>query len=85
MSNSSEPFTIKVKYHADIDPLKQIAVGDAIDVRAAKDITLNYMQSTLIPLGFSCQLPSGYFALLMPRSSTFGKYGIIQTNSIGIY
>lgn len=83
MSNSNEPLTIKVKYHTDIDELKQIAIGDAIDVRAAKDVALNYMQATHIPLGFSCQLPKGYFALLMPRSSTFDKYGIIQTNSIG--
>lgn len=79
----SEPLTIKVKYHTDIDPLQQIKTGDAIDVRAAEDINLKYMESTRIPLGFSCELPNGYFALLMPRSSTFEKYGIIQTNSIG--
>ena len=82
-SNSVNPLTIKVKYHTDITPLQQVEVGDAIDVRAAEDIDLLYMQSTKIPLGFSCQLPDGYFALLMPRSSTFDKYGIIQTNSIG--
>lgn len=78
-----EPLTIKVKYLADIDPLKQISVGDAIDVRAAKDVDLKFMESTHIPLGFACQLPDGYLAFLMPRSSTFDKYGIIQTNSIG--
>lgn len=77
------PLTIKIKYLADIDELKQIDVGDMIDVRAAKDIKLKYMQNTKIPLGFSCQLPAGYMAFLMPRSSTFDKYGIIQTNSIG--
>ena len=30
------------------------------------------------------KLPDGYYAILTPRSSTFKKYGIIQTNSIGI-
>jgi len=79
-----ETKTIKVKYHTDIDPLKQIAIGDAIDVRAAKDIDLKVFESTHIPLGFSCQLPKGYLALLFPRSSTFDKYGVIQTNSVGI-
>lgn len=80
----NEPLTIKVKYHTDIDPLQQIAIGDAIDVRAAEDVDLKYMQSTIIPLGFSCQLPKGYFALLLPRSSTFKRWGIIQSNSLGV-
>ena len=75
---------IKVKYHADMTPLEQISIGDAIDVRAALDIDLLYMQSARIPLGFSCKLPDGYFAILSPRSSTFEKWGIIQTNSPGI-
>ena len=80
----NEPLTIKVKYHTDIDPLQQIAIGDAIDVRAAEDVDLKFMQSTIIPLGFSCQLPKGYFALLLPRSSTFKRWGIIETNSCGM-
>lgn len=80
----SEQLEIKVKYHTDIDPLKQIEVGDAIDVRAAEDVDLLFMQSKKIRLGFSCQLPDGYIALLSPRSSTFEKYGIIQVNSPGI-
>ena len=75
---------INVKYHTDIEPLKQIAIGDAIDVRAARDIDLLYMENTKIPLGFSCQLPYGYCALLFPRSSTFDKFGIVQTNSFGL-
>lgn len=80
----NEPLTIKVKYHTDIDPLQQISIGDAIDVRAAEDVDLKFMQSTIIPLGFSCQLPTGYFALLLPRSSTFKRWGIIESNSAGL-
>jgi dUTP pyrophosphatase len=30
------------------------------------------------------RLPEGYEAHLVPRSSTFKKYGLIQTNGIGI-
>ena len=77
-------YTIKVKYHTDIEPLRQIAIEDAIDVRAAKDIDLLYMEKTKIPLGFSCQLPKGYCALLFPRSSTFDNTGVMQTNSLGL-
>ena len=75
---------IDVKYHTDVDPMEQKTYGDGIDVRAATDVDLKYMQSAIIPLGFSCKLPKGYFALLMPRSSTFKKYGIIQTNGVGL-
>jgi len=83
-NQTNESLTIKVKYHTDIDSLQQISIGDAIDVRAAKDIHLLCMQYTKIPLGFSCKIPDGYTALLFPRSSTFEKYGIIQVNSTGI-
>jgi dUTPase len=41
-------------------------------------------QSTLIPLGVCMELPNGYEAPVIPRSSTFGKYGLIQTNSEGL-
>lgn len=79
-----ENFKIKVKYLTDIDHLEQLDVGDAIDVRAAEDVDLLFMQSAKIHLGFCCKLPDGYFAFLSPRSSTFDKYGIIQTNSPGV-
>ena len=75
---------IKVKYHTDIEPLQQIDIGDAIDVRAAEDVDLKMFEYAQIPLGFSCQLPDGYFAILSPRSSTYKKYGIIMVNSIGV-
>ena len=41
-------------------------------------------QYTLIPLGVCMELPKGYEAVVIPRSSTFGKYGLIQTNSEGL-
>ncbi len=30
------------------------------------------------------QLPTGYEALIVPRSSTFKNFGIIQTNHMGV-
>lgn len=40
--------------------------------------------STLISLGICMQLPKGYEAYIVPRSSTYKKWGIIQANHIGI-
>ena len=80
----SEILTIPVKYHADIDPLGQIKIGDAIDVRAAEDVDLLWMQSKKVSLGFSCKLPDGYLAILSARSSLFDNHGTILANGIGI-
>lgn len=40
--------------------------------------------SKMIPLGVCIQMPKGFEGYLVPRSSTFKKFGILQTNSIGI-
>ena len=38
----------------------------------------------LIPLGVAMELPKGYEAHIVPRSSTFKNFGIIQTNHQGV-
>ena len=58
--------------------------GDWIDLRSAEDIELHAGQFYLISLGISMQLPEGYEALVVPRSSTFKNWGILQTNSVGV-
>ena len=75
---------IKIKYHTDIDKVEKFNNGDWIDLRAAEDVVLHKGDFALIPLGVSIKLPEGYEALLAPRSSTFKRYGIIQTNSMGV-
>lgn len=40
--------------------------------------------SKIVSLGVAMQLPDGYEAILAPRSSTFKKWGLLQTNSFGI-
>ena len=47
-------------------------------------MTLKAGEFCLIPLGVAMELPEGYEAHVVPRSSTFKNYGIIQTNSCGI-
>lgn len=75
---------IKVKYHADIAPLEINEKGDWIDLRAAKDVDMTAGDFYLIPLGVSMKLPEGYEAHVVPRSSTFKKWGIIQANHMGV-
>ena len=77
--------TIKIKYHTnEIDKIKEIAVGDWIDLRAAETVLLHKGDFALISLGVSMKLPDGYEAHVVPRSSTFKKWGILQTNSVGV-
>ena len=76
--------TIKIKYLTDINEIKPSQKGDWIDLRAAKDIILIKGETNLIPLGIAMELPKGYEAIVAPRSSTLKKFGIIQTNSIGV-
>lgn len=75
---------IKVKYHSDIDRLGKIKIGDWVDLRAAEDVRILEGGFALISLGVSMKLPEGYEAHIVPRSSTFKNYGLIQTNGVGI-
>lgn len=58
--------------------------SDWIDLRAAEDVTLKKGEFRLIPLGVAMELPKGYEAHIVPRSSTFKNFGVIQTNHIGV-
>lgn len=73
---------IDIKYLADIEPLEQH--GNMIDLRVAEDVVMKKGEFKLIPLGVAMKLPSNYFAEVVPRSSTFMKYKILQVNSVGI-
>lgn len=77
---------IKIKYFDDeIEKLCYIdGKSDWIDLRAAKDVVLKKGDFALIPLGVAMQLPEGYEAHVVPRSSTFKNFGIIQTNHQGV-
>lgn len=77
---------IQIKYFTDkIEPLRCIdGKSDWIDLRAAEEVVLKQGEFKLIPLGVAMKLPKGYEAHIVPRSSTFKNFGIIQTNHHGI-
>lgn len=77
---------IKVRYLcSDLEPLCYVdGKSDWIDLQAAETVTLKAGEFRLIPMGVAIALPEGYEAHIVPRSSTFKNYGILQTNSMGV-
>lgn len=85
MSERKYSMTIRIKYHnPNIAHAEQVEGSDWIDLRAAETVELKPFEYKVISLGVSMSLPTGYEAHLAPRSSTYEKFGIIQSNSIGV-
>lgn len=77
---------IKIKYiNHEIKRLEYIeGKSDWIDLRSSERVEIKAGEFRLINLGVAMQLPKGYEAHIVPRSSTFKNFGIIQTNHCGI-
>ena len=75
---------IKIKYFEGAKELEKISKGDWIDLYANKDMFIAEGERVMIPLGVARGLPEGYEAHVVPRSSTFKTWGLIQTNHMGV-
>ena len=76
---------IKIKYHdPEIAKLGIEQHGDWIDLRAAENVCLKPGEFKIISLGISMKLPEGYEAHVVPRSSTYKNFGVLQANSMGV-
>lgn len=77
---------IKIIYHnQNIDKIVNIEnKSDWYDLRAAETVEMKMGDYRLISLGVSMKLPEGYEAHIVPRSSTFKNFGVLQTNSYGV-
>jgi dUTP pyrophosphatase len=76
---------IKIKYfNENLPKIEKISNGDWIDLRAAETVEMKQGEFKLIPLGVGMKLPEGYEANIVPRSSTFKNFGILQTNSFAV-
>lgn len=71
-------------YNKRISKIHVLSIGNWIDLRAAETVKLKAGDFALISLGISMKLPDQYEAHIVPRSSTFKNWGILQTNGIGI-
>lgn len=78
--------TIKVRYlNEKVGELEYICgKSDWVDLRAAEDVEMKKGDFKLIPLGVAMQLPNGYEAHIVPRSSTYKNFGVIQSNHMGV-
>ena len=81
---NNEKLYVKIKYHTDMLPIDKFENGDWIDLRAAEDVEMRAGDFRLISLGIAMKLPDGYEAHVVPRSSTYRRWGIIQANHMGV-
>jgi len=87
VGNSADPGMRVIRVQYLNDGVKRLSIekkGDWIDMYAAETVELKQGEHKLIHLGVAMKLPEGYEAHLVPRSSTFKKWGIIQANHVGI-
>lgn len=77
--------TINIKYFdEDVQEIEKIDIGDWIDLRSRKN--LEYISGAYfeVPLNVAMQLPEGYEANVVPRSSSFKNHGIVMVNSLAV-
>ena len=77
---------LKIKYHVkELEKLRYIdGKSDWIDLRVAEEVKMKAGEFRLISMGISVELPKGYEMWILPRSSAFKNFGIIQTNAMGV-
>lgn len=78
--------TIQIRYvNEAIEKLTYIEnKSDWIDLRAAEEVCMKQGEFRLISLGVAMKLPKGYEAHVVPRSSTYKQFGLIQANHMGV-
>lgn len=75
--------TIQIKYWPGSPRLTVNPNGSWIDLYTYEETVFRAWQFKIIPLGVAMKLPEGYEAKVVSRSSTFKRWGIMQTNAIG--
>ena len=85
-TSGTDALKIRIRYLSDrIDKLQPPDnMANWVDLRAAEDVELKKGDFRLIRLGVAMKLPEGYEAHIVPRSSTYKNFGIIQANHYGV-
>lgn len=73
--------TVRINTHGNSMPVQH---GEWIDLQTANDVDMKKGEYMVISLGVSMELPEGYYAKVVPRSSTCMRWGVIMANSVGI-
>lgn len=72
---------IKIKYQEGMKPIYRVRDGEWFDLRAGEDKEYTKGDIVTISLGVSMELPLGYEALILPRSSVCRKRGLVWADS----
>ena len=72
---------IRINTHGNELP---VCHGDWVDLFTAEDVEMEPLDFKIISLGVSMELPEGYYAQVVPRSSTCKNFGVIMANSLGV-
>ena len=72
---------VRINTHGNTLPERH---GEWVDLFTADETTVPLFMYKEIDLGVSMELPEGYYAEVVPRSSTCKRYGIIMVNSLGV-
>lgn len=79
---------LKVLYHdekfGELERISKIEQGDWIDLRAAETVEFKKGEFKIISLGITVVIPDGYEMNIVPRSSTYKNFKILQTNCFGV-
>lgn len=77
---------LKIKYHVKaLEKLRYIdGKSDWIDLRVAENVSMKQGEYRLISMGISVEIPKGYEMLIVPRSSAYKNFGVLQTNAMGV-
>lgn len=77
---------VQVKYDDGVNDLCFVGGSKSnwVDLAASEEVVFEVGDYKLVPLGVCIKLPDGYEAIIVPRSSTFKNFGLLQVNSIGI-
>ena len=75
---------IKIKRIVDTAEVRVGTPGEWIDICLPEAVEFRKGEPKFIKLGIAVKLPKDYEAIIAERSSTFKRYGLLLTNSIGV-
>lgn len=76
---------IKIQYSKETTPrIELIPIGDWVDLAIPEDVFLTKGGDKLVDLEVAMHLPNGFEAHIIPRSSSFKKWGFLLVNSVGM-
>ena len=75
---------IKIKRIVDTAGVRVGTPGEWIDICLPEAVEFRKGEPKFIKLGIAVKLPKDHEAIIAERSSTFGRYGLLLTNSIGV-